>query len=828
MNPLFCAILRFCTCKSLFKYLRSRYTKDQVSDLNNLIKLKGKLRSASGSLRFLRLCVEHRVIPKAIHERIVSSKLKHSPSIERTFLCDAIAKAKDRVSWLRTKYRQCWNLARRFVRFFDLLRLCRYIAEIDNRVSSSMLVKHQRNVDFLVRKRYGSHNISPDTVITNLSNHTLSDTEKFVLSHGLDFCVPNRSPKAELVLAEFESLLSQLDKQVPTSPGDKEALVARLCDMAHAFSGTPVDSKDFVFHREHFNTIKTLRANRNLIITKPDKGSGVVILDKCDYIAKMNAILQDTQKFQVLGPVDDHDHTSRNEAKLQRYLLDLKKQNYISQATYDDVRPSGSSRPRMYGLPKIHKVGTPLRPILSMVNSAQHALAKWLASLLQPVLDEYSSFCIKDSFTFSDQIKSLDSQENMFMGSFDICSLFTNVPLQETIEICANYLYRDPDSESTPLLPRNHFVNLLHWATSSVEFSFNDTMYRQHDGIAMGSPLGPILANIFVGFHEQQLFQSHPHPVVYYRYVDDIFALFSSQENFNNFLPRLNGLHPSLSFTSESEVDGKLPFLDVLVDRSNSSFSTSVYRKPSFSGLYTRWDSFCPTTRKINLIKTLTLRAVRICSPEKLDPEITSIKSIFTNNGYPEHVTNKAIAQVLHSQSMEPEMGPARRPVYVRLPWIGPVSKRFEKQIKQTVQRCFPQTQPRVIFRTSTLLPSTHKDVLPTHTLNNVIYHFKCTQCEADYVGRTSLRLMDRVKQHVPASLLRKIAEGQTSLCTPSSIAQHLIERPGCATKFGLENFSILARAHNSYQLHILEAVFIKRRAPSLCKQKDLLFKLRL
>ena len=132
----------------------------------------------------------------------------------------------------------------------------------------------------------------------------------------------------------------------------------------------------------------------------------------------------------------------------------------------------------------------------------------------------------------------------------------------------------------------------MYWATRSVEFSFNDIMYKQVDGVAMGSPLGPILANIFVGYYERTLFNQVTPPLCYYRYVDDTFAIFPSNEDFNNFLLLLNKLHPSLTFTSEVEVDNKLPFLDVLVEKTSTCFLTSVYRKPTFSGLYTRWESF--------------------------------------------------------------------------------------------------------------------------------------------------------------------------------------------------------------------------------------------
>ena len=160
----------------------------------------------------------------------------------------------------------------------------------------------------------------------------------------------------------------------------------------------------------------------------------------------------------------------------------------------------------MYGLPKTHKEGTALRPILSMTCSSHHELGKWLAGLLQPVLERFSSHCISNSFTFAKNMQNLDINPNVFMCSFDVSSLFTNVPLDKTIKICSDVLCDDSDLQ--PFIPKNVFVELMKNATSSVEFSFNNTMYKQTDGVAMGLPLDPALANIVVGYYEEKLFMS--------------------------------------------------------------------------------------------------------------------------------------------------------------------------------------------------------------------------------------------------------------------------------------------------------------------------------
>ena len=95
-------------------------------------------------------------------------------------------------------------------------------------------------------------------------------------------------------------------------------------------------------------------------------------------------------------------------------------------------------------------------------------------------------------------------------------------------------------------------------ATSSVEFSFDNNMYRQIDVVAMGSPLGPALANIFVGHQEQKLFNVVNRPLAYFRYVDDTFAVFNNEDDCNAFLSHLNYLHSSLRFTHEKESNHSL------------------------------------------------------------------------------------------------------------------------------------------------------------------------------------------------------------------------------------------------------------------------------
>ena len=127
----------------------------------------------------------------------------------------------------------------------------------------------------------------------------------------------------------------------------------------------------------------------------------------------------------------------------------------------------------------------------------------------------------------------------------------------------------------------------------------------------MGSPLGPTLANAFLCFHEQIWPGECPDkfkPVYYRRYVDDIIALFRSPDHLDKFKNYLNSKHRNIRFTCEKEHNNSMPFLDVLITRSSNGFKTSVYHKPTFSGVYSNFNSFTSEKYKVGLIFTLLFR----------------------------------------------------------------------------------------------------------------------------------------------------------------------------------------------------------------------------
>ena len=336
---------------------------------------------------------------------------------------------------------------------------------------------------------------------------------------------------------------------------------------------------------------------------KSDKGSGVVILDRVDYVTKMEDIISDSTKFKLAGNQDVYGISRTIERRVRDYLRTyVKKPGHITDEQYTKLYPNGSHIGVMYGLPKVHKPGTPVRPICSAVGTATYQLGKFVADIIQPAAVNKHGTDLKDTFQFVSQFADQDVSDCTLV-SFDVQSLFTNVPLAGTINVCMDRLYRG-DPELVPSLPEDVLRKLLSLCVCDNTFIFNGKVYSQIDGVAMGSSLGPVLANVWMAhLEESYIYGCEFSPSFYRRYVDDTFCIFRQPDHVAKFHDFLNSLNPSTKFDIEIEVDGKLSFLDTVVTKSSSArpdVSTKV--KATDKGLFYDYNSFIPERYKLNLV----------------------------------------------------------------------------------------------------------------------------------------------------------------------------------------------------------------------------------
>ena len=226
------------------------------------------------------------------------------------------------------------------------------------------------------------------------------------------------------------------------------------------------------------------------------------------------------------------------------------------------VYEKGSRLAHLYGLPKTHKSKLSMRPILSAVGTYNYKLAQWLDIALKPLSVNKSTN--SDPLKFEKKIRQTNIIADEILVSYDVSSLSTNVPVDETIQLLADKAFKNNwfNEKNKLNIKKTDLIKLLTLATKHRLFQFNGKLYEQVDGVAMGPPLGPLMANAFMCSLEEKLSKSKNLPSFYNRYVDDTLTKQSSLES-ESFLSILNNCHPSLSFTMEVEKEGKMSFLGV-------------------------------------------------------------------------------------------------------------------------------------------------------------------------------------------------------------------------------------------------------------------------
>ena len=430
---------------------------------------------------------------------------------------------------------------------------------------------------------------------------------------------------------------------------------------------------------------------------------------------------------------------------------------------------------------------------------------------------------------------SLEASKIIF-ASFDVKSLFTNTPLNETINIVLDILFKDKDCLDCSLfvdlndvhsLTHSQFKELLELATLDNHFIFNETMYKQIDGVAMGSPLGPTLAMAFMCHMEEEWLSECSldfKPLFYRRYVDDTFLVFKSSTHVQLFLHYLNSKHPNIKFTCDNEENGCLPFLDMNVKHFSNQIATSMYRKPTFTGLFSKFASFTPILYKKNLVSTLVFRAFKICSDYfTFDKEIDFIRSVLQLNGYPHsfiEVNIKRTINRLYTPFDKPEVLNFDVPKPILLfptHFLGDVSKTVSKELNSLISRFYPQIRLRLIYKSLDTIGSRFrvKDRMPEDCMSCIIYQYKCDSCNAIYIGKTEQNFKCRISQHLGVSF-----RTGAPLSTPvqSDIREHCLKH---RQHINSDNFSILDKTFLKSELLSLESLHQKTKKPSIGKMSQ-------
>ena len=317
------------------------------------------------------------------------------------------------------------------------------------------------------------------------------------------------------------------------------------------------------------------------IVLTADKGVVMVIMDRQDYINKTNHLLnQNTYRSIAKDP------TNSIKNKLINILKRVKNQTGLDSNTYKSMYPTGCVPPKFYGLPKIHKPDTPLRPIVSSCGSVTYGVAKELAKILKPFVGK-SPHHITSTQDFVEQAKQIKLEYGECLSSYDVSALFISIPIDSSLNIIKDLLEKDTTLKEKTVIEVSDIILLLEFCLKNTYFSFQDQFYEEVEDDAMGSPVSPIVANLYMEYLEQKALCTAPPPRFWCRYVDDTFVI-HKEANKQGFLQHINSVDPAIRFTVEdNKEDGSIPFLDTIVKpEADGSLSITVYRKPTHTDQY--------------------------------------------------------------------------------------------------------------------------------------------------------------------------------------------------------------------------------------------------
>jgi hypothetical protein len=297
----------------------------------------------------------------------------------------------------------------------------------------------------------------------------------------------------------------------------------------------------------------------------------------------------------------------------------------------------------------------------------------------------------------------------------------------------------------------------------------------------------------------------------WFRYVDDTFVVINNKDQADTILNFLNSQHKTIKFTMEKEVDNTINFLDVKINRGiDDSISTSTYRKPTFTGVMLNWNSLTSIKYKKGLISCLLDRSAKICSSEtqKLI-EMEELRNLLINNNYPPQIIDNEFKKYekYKQLNVEKTVNPDEKIKYLSIPFINDKSEIIGRKIQQSVNDYFSNVKLRVAFKSPATLEShfPYKDkVIDPSKLSMVVYHLKCKNCPAHYIGQSKRICNVRMKDHEN--------DEKSHVFEHHNLQGHEID---------FENVEILDRADTIKKLELKEMLYIRKLKPTLNKQLE-------
>ncbi|XP_044764498.1 uncharacterized protein LOC123321057 [Coccinella septempunctata] len=455
---------------------------------------------------------------------------------------------------------------------------------------------------------------------------------------------------------------------------------------------------------------------------------------KEEYMNLMHEMLEDTSTYSKLGG----DPTDRFQRKGNEIVKEMVLCNVIDDDSAKSLKSHNAVPPELYGLRKTHKLTPTMRPVVSCVNSPTYNLSKFIQNILTQV-STTSEYNVKNSFVFAESIQGLVIPENYILVSLDVVSLFTNVPKDLVVELTkSRWSYIAAYTDMT----KEMFIRVIEFIFQSSYFSFNDEIYSQNEGTAMGNPASGGFAYLVMNdLIKKSLKRLSFHIPSLKLYVDDTWMAIP-KNGIDELLAVFNGYHSKLKFTIEVETDRQIPFLDVMVyHQDDGTLKTCWYKKPSSSNRISNFSSNQQFSQKIATVNNLIIRANQLSHSDFHDDNKRIIKNMLVVNNYPRGLINGIFNSCTNTHENRVNRTAEK---FFRFPYIPDLSEKMNRLFRSKLSVKLACYNLKTVNSVFTKL----KDKTSRLKCSCIVYKINCKDCEKCYVGQTKQYITNRLKQH--------------------------------------------------------------------------------
>lgn len=590
--------------------------------------------------------------------------------------------------------------------------------------------------------------------IKNLTNVPLPQDVSEIVSLGRKHALPTDIGKKEIIttIKNLEEKLefAERSKIIDKNTSDEIRISVTQCLKSSSRSKSHITREDKDFNKKLKKTKSFIKENPSIFFTNADKGNLTVCLYRSEYNAKMNELLSDENFYKVIKKKKRRPFLRKLQLEVYRRLKKLNDGNCLKRKYLDvQLTQTDTVLARMYGLPKIHKIGNPLRPIISLRGSPTHFIAKVLYEELKPCIPPISSH-IDNSFVLKEKLKNITIPEDAILLSLDVSSLFTNVPVDLVLK---SLDLRFADINSRCHIPFDEIRELVKFLYDNTYFLFNNKLYHQVFGCPMGSPISPLFSDLVMADLEtkcmnilESRFQCTP--IFYFRYVDDT-ILCIKREHLPHVLEVFNNYDPHLQFTHEIENNGRINFLDLTLIRQENQIKTNWFQKPTTSGRILNFNSFHSIQQKRNIIYNLIDRATLLSDKKFHSENIKKVKDLLYDNDYPQNFIDKCTKDRIKKIRFSKEKRQDKNRDDYIFTLALPNNYKFFKKCSGFLKSQDIRTVPLVKHGLKSIV-TLGKDPLSDFDTAGTVYKFVCKNrgCKKVYIGQSKRPLWIRTDEH--------------------------------------------------------------------------------